>query len=259
MAGFLAALFSTLTQVLQSTYTKSALKGFALDPMVFHMYCSIVASTLLMPYVLFSEAYDFVFGMLSTSVVAGVGIGDDQPTPTIEQYMVVISLLCHYAQNLASIYFLSHVNVLSHQVAGTFKRLIVIIGSVIYFQTPVSLLNCIGMVTALAGFFWYSVEHKIHKHHHHHQHRHHRLVDKKSADNTPTNQDQHDHAYRHYGESSDVHYGGNSSMASNHNYHGVNGLYFPNSTRQSSGPAKLHHFHSDSVLKERFVTVGDNS
>ena len=71
--------------------------------------------------------------------------------------LLLFSVSLHYLQNISSIYFLAHVSVLSHQVAQSLKRLLVIACSVFYFHTPVTALNVIGMSLALVGFFAYSL------------------------------------------------------------------------------------------------------
>ena len=71
--------------------------------------------------------------------------------------LLLFSVLLHYLQNISSIYFLAHVSVLSHQVAQSLKRLMVITCSVIYFLTPVTPLNVVGMGLAIVGFSAYSL------------------------------------------------------------------------------------------------------
>ena len=76
---------------------------------------------------------------------------------TVAAQLLLFSVSLHYLQNISSIYFLAHVSVLSHQVAQSLKRLLVIACSVFYFHTPVTALNVVGMSLALVGFFAYSL------------------------------------------------------------------------------------------------------
>ena len=71
--------------------------------------------------------------------------------------LLLFSVSLHYLQNISSIYFLAHVSVLSHQVAQSMKRMMVITCSVFYFSTPVTALNVVGMGLALVGFSAYSL------------------------------------------------------------------------------------------------------
>ena len=73
--------------------------------------------------------------MFDASSVAGDGV--------VALRLLLFSVSLHYLQNISSIYFLAHVSVLSHQVAQSLKRLMVIACSVFYFRTPVTPLNVV--------------------------------------------------------------------------------------------------------------------
>lgn len=51
---------------------------------------------------------------------------------------------------------LQMVDPVTHAVGNCVKRVVVIVSSVIFFQTPVSPINSIGTAMALAGVFLYS-------------------------------------------------------------------------------------------------------
>ncbi len=133
-----------------------------LDPLVYHMYTSALALFLTLPFGVF-EFWALAFGDAEGSV--------QRPAVTLDTlWLIFLSILCHYGQNIASIYFLQHVNVLTHTVANTLKRLAIILGSVLYFKNEVAPLNGLGMGVALLGFFGYSLAHRRarrHKHAHH--------------------------------------------------------------------------------------------
>lgn len=154
LMGFMAAVLATAAGVLQTTYTKATLVKTAVDPLVFHMYTSLLAVALTAPFGLRE--------LLEVSMQWRRGEEDmgprlHQPVTLHTLALIFVSILCHYGQNIASIYFLQHVNVLSHTVANTLKRLVIIAGSVLWFRNPVSPLNALGMGVALAGFFAYSL------------------------------------------------------------------------------------------------------
>ena len=91
--------------------------------------------------------------------VAAVAAGGAVTSISIVSLLLLISLslASHYIQNVASIYVLDGVEVLSHQVASTMKRLLVIVLSVVYFNNPVTWFNSVGICLALAGFFFYGI------------------------------------------------------------------------------------------------------
>eukprot|EP01006_Ploeotia_vitrea_P033516 TRINITY_DN65566_c9_g1_i1.p1 TRINITY_DN65566_c9_g1~~TRINITY_DN65566_c9_g1_i1.p1 ORF type:complete len:633 (+),score=275.07 TRINITY_DN65566_c9_g1_i1:14-1912(+) len=198
--GFLAALLSTLLSVLHSMVTKRALTRLSIEPIVFHMWTSLTAVILLIPYLLWYDSYGIMqlmgfFGG-SGSGVGAAGADASLSYATADALLdaadsgstaaaaaaaataaaaqkaaaaaaaartgfpfglVVVSVLCHSVQNVTSIYVLRLVNVLSHQVANTLKRLVVIVGSVMYFHNPVTANNAAGMGLALVGFLMYGV------------------------------------------------------------------------------------------------------
>ena len=150
IVGFLAAVAAALANVLNSIYTKRALNHISTpDPLIFHMYTSATATVMLAPYVIFKDAVD----MSRSSTIQP----HDGATSSVAMQLLLISLALHYLQNISSIYFLSHVTVLTHQVAQSLKRLFIIASSVVYFNTPTTPLNIFGMAIALAGFFAYSL------------------------------------------------------------------------------------------------------
>ncbi len=65
------------------------------------------------------------------------------------------SLVFQFVGNISSVGILSVVSVVSHQVATTLKRLVVIFVSILVFRNPVTLWNGIGIAIAVAGFFLY--------------------------------------------------------------------------------------------------------
>jgi drug/metabolite transporter (DMT)-like permease len=114
------------------------------DPIPFHFYTATIATSILLPWAFFHD---------STSIIYHL--------PTEDRLysfeLLFLSISLHYIQNLSSIYLLSHVTVLSYQVAQSMKRFFVIVCSVLYFHTAVTNLNLFGMALASLGFFAYSL------------------------------------------------------------------------------------------------------
>jgi solute carrier family 35, member E1 len=170
LVGFLSALISTMFGVLQSTYTKSVFRKLSVDPVVFHLYSGTCALLLTAPLILWEEgvihsAVSYLFGEFGLSMMpssemqvnsSAIGTTRSDSSWFSSGIVIFVSLACHYTQNVASIYVLSRVNVLSHTVANTLKRLVVIVGSITYFHNHVSYLNVFGMALAISGFFAYS-------------------------------------------------------------------------------------------------------
>ena len=175
LVGFLSAAAATFLGVLQSTVTKLSMQRTAVEPLVFHLYTSAAAFVFTLPGML-AETHSLlgVYAAASPSPSSSPLLDHStalspspSPSPSaaaaagsalsVPWLLVVLSLATHYLQNISSIYVLAQCNLLSHQVASTFKRLVVIFGSVLYFGNPITLLNALGMATALAGFFLYGM------------------------------------------------------------------------------------------------------
>eukprot|EP00457_Paulinella_chromatophora_P006479 gb/GEZN01006497.1/.p1 GENE.gb/GEZN01006497.1/~~gb/GEZN01006497.1/.p1 ORF type:complete len:479 (+),score=29.51 gb/GEZN01006497.1/:176-1612(+) len=151
--GFHIAVASALAQVWQTLVTK---KSFRLmpdgpDPILFHFYCSMIGFVLQAPYLLVTEIRD----IMNNNPPA------DQNRGEFSLKWFFLSVALGYASNIFSLLFLSRVDILSHSVANTMKRLVTIVTSVLYFDSPVTSMNVIGMLLALFGFFWYSYENSI--------------------------------------------------------------------------------------------------
>ena len=153
LVGFFAAIAAALANVLNSIYTKRAISHVACpDPIIFHMYTAATATLMLAPYAIAKDAADWLHGVHYT-----FDEDAEAADSAVAARLLLFSVSLHYLQNISSIYFLAYVSVLSHQVAQSLKRLMVIACSVLYFHTPVTALNVVGMGLALIGFFSYSL------------------------------------------------------------------------------------------------------
>lgn len=148
--GFICAVIASVAAVLNTLYGKQALHHVSCpDPIIFHFYASVSAVLMVAPYAIFSDSIDIYnnFNVAHDS--------NDTITYPVLLRMIIFSLSMHYAQNISSVYYLHGTTVLTHQVVGTAKRLVVIISTVLYFGNPVGLLNAIGMCIAVLGYFCY--------------------------------------------------------------------------------------------------------
>ena len=68
----------------------------------------------------------------------------------------VFAAVCFHSYQQVSYMILQRVSPVTHSIGNCVKRVVVIVSSVIVFQTPVSMLNAIGTAVALSGVFAYS-------------------------------------------------------------------------------------------------------
>lgn len=150
--GFICAVIAAVAAVLNTLYGKQALHHTSCpDPIIFHFYASVSAVLMVAPYAIIhdgSEIYHSIRGQASIS---------DGLVHMIPFQMIIFSLSMHYIQNITSVYYLAGTTVLTHQVVGTAKRLVVIASTVLYFGNPVGLMNALGMMIAVAGYLCYGI------------------------------------------------------------------------------------------------------
>lgn len=77
----------------------------------------------------------------------------------------LLSGLAFYTYNEASFLALEQLSPVTHSVANTLKRVVIIIASCMVFRTPMSLLGGIGSAIAVLGTLLYSLAKKQHSNH----------------------------------------------------------------------------------------------
>lgn len=112
---------------------------------------NILALIATLPFVAFFDAKDFV--PVYDAVVAAGKAND------VAKYSL-LSGLAFYIYNEASFLCLSRLSPVTHSVANTLKRVVIIIASCLVFRTPMSLIGGIGSGIAVTGTLLYSLAKK---------------------------------------------------------------------------------------------------
>ena len=92
--------------------------------------------------------------MLCVAQVVKAGTGSD-----VIKYSL-LSGISFYLYNEASFLALSRLDAVTHSVANTLKRVVIIVASCIVFRTPMSLIGGIGSAIAVGGTLLYSLAKK---------------------------------------------------------------------------------------------------
>jgi drug/metabolite transporter (DMT)-like permease len=151
MLGFVGAVLSTLMGVLQTFASKRFLSLKVEKSLVlFHMLVCLASMMLVVPFRLLNSLQHMGTPPPIESAPATGGIAA----------LLVISALCNWGQTMCSMLVLSRLSTLSHQVANVLRRLIVIVGSLLYFGGEITLLKMTGICLALGGFFLYKQSQK---------------------------------------------------------------------------------------------------
>ena len=93
-----------------------------------------------------------VEGMKATPVVM-TGLGLDS---ALMFKRLIYAAFCFHMNQQVSYVILSKVTPVTHSVGNSVKRVVVIVSSVIFFRTPVSIVNGLGTALVLIGVVFYS-------------------------------------------------------------------------------------------------------
>ncbi len=69
---------------------------------------------------------------------------------------MLIDSLCNFVYNVLALTMISHLSPLSYAIAGSTKRLVVIIISILVLRNPVTRMNLFGISLALIGVILYN-------------------------------------------------------------------------------------------------------
>ncbi|KAJ9163757.1 hypothetical protein P3X46_023390 [Hevea brasiliensis] len=147
-AGFWSAMASNLTNQSRNVLSKKVMvkKEESMDNITLFSIITIMSFILLAPVSLFMEGVKFTPAYLQS---AGLNVK--------EVYIrSLLAALCFHAYQQVSYMILQRVSPVTHSVGNCVKRVVVIVSSVLFFQTPVSPINSLGTGIALAGVFLYS-------------------------------------------------------------------------------------------------------
>eukprot|EP00271_Cylindrocystis_brebissonii_P012834 TRINITY_DN32343_c0_g1_i1.p1 TRINITY_DN32343_c0_g1~~TRINITY_DN32343_c0_g1_i1.p1 ORF type:complete len:483 (+),score=85.23 TRINITY_DN32343_c0_g1_i1:180-1451(+) len=147
-AGFLSAMASNLTFQSRNVLSKKFMvkKDGGLDNINLFSVITVLAFLLLLPVTLLTEGVKF-----TPAVLASRGLDVN-----LVMKRALFAGLCFHAYQQVSYMILQRVSPITHSVGNCVKRVIVIVTSVIFFRTKVSVINGIGTGVALLGVFAYS-------------------------------------------------------------------------------------------------------
>ncbi|BBH00426.1 phosphoenolpyruvate/phosphate translocator 2, partial [Prunus dulcis] len=148
--GFSSAMASNLTNQSRNVLSKKLMvKVESLDNINLFSVITIISFILLVPSAILLEGVKFTPAYLHSAASQGLNVRE----------LCVRSLLagfCFHTYQQVSYKILEMVSPVTHSVGNCVKRVVVIVSTVIFFQTPVSPINSLGTGLALAGVFLYS-------------------------------------------------------------------------------------------------------
>eukprot|EP00921_Rhytidocystis_pertsovi_P012927 GHVQ01020983.1.p1 GENE.GHVQ01020983.1~~GHVQ01020983.1.p1 ORF type:complete len:547 (+),score=89.54 GHVQ01020983.1:79-1719(+) len=171
--SFWCAMLSNCGSSLRSILAKQTMKdkkevGDNLTSANIYSLLTIVASLVCLPLALVMEGG--VVAATWNSVTQGTPAVIDQVTGTVMieaiaplytqsavMTRIIMSGLWYYLYNEVAFGALERVHQLTHAVANTLKRVVIIVATVIVFRNPVTLLGAVGSAIAIAGTLLYSL------------------------------------------------------------------------------------------------------
>ncbi|XP_065877584.1 phosphoenolpyruvate/phosphate translocator 2, chloroplastic-like isoform X4 [Euphorbia lathyris] len=149
--GFFSAMASNVTNQSRNVVSKRFMvnKQEPLDNINLFSVITIISFILLAPTAIFLEGFNFTPSYFHSAAKSGLNV---------KELLIrgVISGICFHSYQQVSYMILEKVNPVTHAVGNCVKRVVVIVSSLIIFNTPISPLNLMGTTLAMAGVFLYS-------------------------------------------------------------------------------------------------------
>ncbi|KAL0431647.1 UNVERIFIED_CONTAM: Phosphoenolpyruvate/phosphate translocator 2, chloroplastic [Sesamum radiatum] len=146
--GFGSAMASNITNQTRNVFSKKLMlrEEETLDNINLFSIITIISFLFLAPSAILLEGVKFSPSFLATQ---GFNVND-------LCIRLILSGFCFHTYQQVSYMILQMVSPVTHAVGNSVKRVVVIVSSVMFFQTPVSPINTLGTALALAGVFLYS-------------------------------------------------------------------------------------------------------
>ncbi len=154
--GFLSAMTSNFAFTARNIFSKLSMnepKGEYMGPANLFAVLSIMSTILLAPFALI---VDHPMKLRSAWITATAGATAVVSAPKLIAGLLISGLFFYLYQEVA-FKALDSVHPISHAVANTVKRVVIIVTSIIVFQNPITRANGIGSAVALLGVLLYSI------------------------------------------------------------------------------------------------------
>lgn len=149
--GFGSAMASNLTNQTRNVCSKRIMvkDKETLDNINLYSLMTIISFLLLLPVAIALEGVKFSTSYFHFAASQGLNVKEFFTR-------ALIAGLCFHSYQQVSYNILGMVSPVTHSVGNCVKRVVVIVSSVLFFQTPVSSINALGTGMALVGVFLYS-------------------------------------------------------------------------------------------------------
>ncbi|CAO2836813.1 unnamed protein product [Amaranthus hypochondriacus] len=149
--GFGSAMASNLTNQSRNVLSKKLMvkEEEGLDNINLFSIITLLCFLILLPSAILIDGLKFTPTYFQLAASQGVNVRE-------LWVKALVAGLCFHTYQQVSYMILGSVSAVTHSVGNCLKRVVVIVSSVLFFQTPISPLNSFGTALALAGVFLYT-------------------------------------------------------------------------------------------------------
>jgi solute carrier family 35 protein E1 len=151
--AFGSAMLSNVSSAFRGIVAKKAMskpQGENMTESNLYGVLTIMSFSLLLPFSLLIETPAKIARVWGAANAAGVSSG-------YIAFNLLMSGICYYLYNETAFLALGRVNAVTHAIANTVKRIVIILASVVIFKTQLTGLGMLGSGIAVAGAFLYAL------------------------------------------------------------------------------------------------------
>jgi solute carrier family 35 protein E1 len=151
--AFGAAMLSNVSSAFRGIVAKKAMskpQGENMTESNLYGVLTIMSFAILLPFSLLIESPTKIMSAWAAANAAGVSSG-------YIAFNLLMSGVCYYLYNETAFLALGRVNAVTHAIANTVKRIVIILASVVIFKTQLTGLGMLGSGIAVAGAFLYAL------------------------------------------------------------------------------------------------------
>ncbi|EDV24177.1 uncharacterized protein TRIADDRAFT_3406, partial [Trichoplax adhaerens] len=146
MLGFLAAVSNNIVDCIQNVFSKKLLSGEHYTPVELQFYTSAAAAVVQIPLWFYNVCMR----------ILGFHLDDIVAIDKTVAIMMVLNSLGFHLQSVTAYVLMADISPVSHSVANTAKRALLILLSILIFHNPVTVMNIFGILIVILGVVLYN-------------------------------------------------------------------------------------------------------
>ena len=157
MACLLLAMTSNIASALRGATSKNIQRDTGLAGINLYAAIAMISTVLLLPVSLLAEGRHLIPALKAApALMQKHGVLLFGNTVSFMSYLVICSLFYHF-YNQTSYQALADLSPLSHSIANTVKRVVIIVASLLVFRNPITTQGIVSAAVSVGGTFLYSL------------------------------------------------------------------------------------------------------